>query len=304
MKNDRLGFSVIFSMVFVVFISLLVIYILELILPFSRDTKWVENSSASYYEAMKWIEDSLFFAKENELTDRWEFPTSGPYTSVLVANTNDEHKSLPATGEWNSDYDKDFNIINTWNPVQLEIWNGLIGNWGDVKLEIQAPDIDGDGSYSNNLTLGTGVIINWQLTSATDTYSASSGSYISANNIIFNKLINDTSWWNKIKGLAWMKLDGSIPSPNRLSEFYQNECLAWNKCSLKFSVVNELNNGPIKVPYLEWKLDFNTSWSTNIVPTRFYRITSVWNTWAFRKILEVQRPQQTVIQAFDFTVIQ
>jgi hypothetical protein len=55
---------------------------------------------------------NLSFEKYNELSwnrDYW----IDMFASWMV---------LPRTWEGNSEFDKDFNMIRIWNPIQIEIW--------------------------------------------------------------------------------------------------------------------------------------------------------------------------------------
>jgi hypothetical protein len=46
-------------------------------------------------------------------------------------------------------------------------------------------------------------------------------------------------------------------------------------------------------------MNFNTQ-----VPTKFFRIKSIWKSYWFKKILNIKIPQNTTNQAFDFAVFQ
>ena len=67
------------------------------------------------------------------------------------------------------------------------------------------------------------------------------------------------------------------------------------------SLVRELllTNGN-RIPYLEYQIDF---W-TFTVPQRYTRIQASGKAYGFKKDLEVNIPQTTLNQAFDFTVFQ
>jgi hypothetical protein len=67
------------------------------------------------------------------------------------------------------------------------------------------------------------------------------------------------------------------------------------------SVVNNLSLSTWKkIPYIEYKINFNSV----SVPERYTRIEASGQSYGFRKKIEVQIPQQTLNQAFDFTVFQ
>ena len=100
-------FSIVFAMWMVIIISLTAFLILEYMIPFSRNIKWIENSSKSYYEANSWIEEALLFVNQNMVgSESWTVLSS---TSVWSSfNVNATWTTLPAPWTWNSSYDKDY----------------------------------------------------------------------------------------------------------------------------------------------------------------------------------------------------
>ena len=54
-----------------------------------------------------------------------------------------------------------------------------------------------------------------------------------------------------------------------------------------------------KIPYLEWKMK-----NSNDMPLRYTIIKTKWRSIDFEKSLDVKIPQQTVNEAYDFTVFQ
>ncbi|PID87439.1 hypothetical protein CSB07_01370 [Candidatus Gracilibacteria bacterium] len=283
MKNNKKGFSIVFALVFVILITLLVIYILEYIIPFGKDVKGIENSSKAYYEANKGVEDSLFYARENKFLNKTD--SAGNYEYVLKAKTDPTNTTIPFLAKGDSDYDKDFNIISSGNPVQMEIGNGAISNWSGVKLHIRAPNIDGGG---NKILTGPTVLVTWKL--------------ISPSGVLDGKLsasVQTEVYNGSLGSLSGKELDGT---PGTLETYYNTNCSFGNKCSLKLSVVNEIKSlSGIILPYLEWKIDFTNS---NTLPTRFFRVISSGKSGTFKKTLKIKKPQQSVIEAFDFTIIQ
>jgi hypothetical protein len=104
-----------------------------------------------------------------------------------------------------------------------------------------------------------------------------------------------------LQSLMWKKVSDS--SNVAFWIFYTANCLS-DKCILKFSVINELKTTDIpsvSIPYLEWRLN---SWWTNMLPLRYSIIESSWKSYGFSKSLQIKVPQETVSQAFDFTVFQ
>jgi hypothetical protein len=92
--------------------------------------------------------------------------------------------------------------------------------------------------------------------------------------------------------------------PQNINEFYENNCKnETSKCILRFSVINplKLTNPNTMAPYLEWKI---TTEGGKTIPLRYSRIKSTWKEYWFKKELTIRVPQDTISEAFDFTVFQ
>jgi len=309
MINNKKWFSLILAMWLVIIISLLAITILEYVIPFSKDIKWVENSSKAYYQANSWIEDWLY--EVNVRNNSWTIDNTTEYSDTDFSwNLNSEYSTisswttLPQAGEWNSSYDNDWNTISLWNPVQLEIWNQNIDLTWDLDIEFRVPDLDWTITseiLSWSIISPYTSIVNWQLSSSSETLN-SSWSIITNNDIL--ESIQDFSddkidlWAAQWVDLAWNEWLTEI-----FWTFYDNNCWLWESCTLKFSIVNklELNSDLVSVPYLEWQMNVT---STKNIPLRFTKISSSWKSTWFKKDLEVKVASQTVNEAFDFTVFQ
>jgi hypothetical protein len=303
--NSKNWFALVIAILIVILVSLLVFYILAYIIPFAKNTKGIENASKAYYMAESWVEDSLYAIKKN-----WEW-----YSSWTTFNNSPIWTSLKISGSWtvlppswrgNSDYNKDFNIIKIWEPIQLKIWKWAISNWDNVNFTFRVPDLDWGWdiswnaetlSWANELN-----IINWKLVSKTDLLDAS-WSLIVAGQINWKIWYESVKWWNTIYktwiNSIWKVLSDS--SNKTFKSFYINNC-KWinNECTLKMSIVNELESvSGNKLPYLEWKINF---W--NSVPLRYAIIDTSGKSYGYKKDLEVKKWQQTVVEAADFTVIQ
>lgn len=298
-NNNNKAFSLLIAMFLMVVMSLLSLYLLEYIIPFSRNTKWMENWTKAYYEANKWIEEVLFSMK-------WEDPYYE--TWITIPNTKLWHyyslvstwNTIPIAWDWNSEFDKDYNKISISNPVQLLLkWNIPLPTWANVELYFKVPHFDDSTSLPISLTWSTDPIINWQLSSEVETLNAT-WSHIKY------KEVNPSIWpindLNPIFGNRdWFTLSWTIKS---ISNFYtdpNNNCVSsW--CVLKLSVVNQLNTANSKkIPYLEYKIVF-PSWIN--VANYYAKISTSWKSTWYRKDLKLYIPQQTTIEAFDFTVFQ
>jgi len=264
MKNNKKAFGLIIAMWLVLISSLLAFTVLEFIIPFSKDIKWIENSTRSYYMANSWIESWLFFFSNRTWT-LLRSETSRVYTwnYDYAFTTSSSWTTIPLTWKWNSDFDKDWNTIGVSDPVQLSIWYWF-ANVNTLIIDFRVPNLDWINATPESLSWATLPIVNWQISSEDKTLNSTSWSVIKANTIC-------PSVWAcssiSISTLTWKELDWSS---NDLSVFYNTNCsVATSKCILKFSIVNDLKTTwGISIPYLEWNL---TSW-TNKIPLRYSTI--------------------------------
>ncbi len=301
MKKNIAWFSIVMAMWIVLLITLLAFMILEYIIPFGRNVKGIENASKAYYQAETWIEQALYSLAKND-TGYSETITN---TEVISYNYDLawEGLVLPPIWEWNSEYASNWNIIAPGQPIQLEIGNlDTPIDWNTARFHFRIPDI----WSSEDLAGGTWAIINWQLSSESDSLSAS-GSWISAEMI--SDYVDDNDAIN-MENFIWATLESGDIS---ITDFYNQdvapgitECGTDRECTLKFSIVNQLILKPVPwftqwvpLPYLEWKFSFSTP-----VPLRYAWLTSEGTSYGFKKDLEIKVPQQTIVEAFDFTVFQ
>jgi len=310
MKKNIAWFSIVIAMWIVLLITLLAFLILEYIIPFGRNVKGIENASKAYYQAQSGIEQALSeLSKESNF---WEdlskdFTTSPVSHQYIVIGSG---STLPKEWEWNSEYDNRWNIIAPWKPIQLAIGKlNTALDWSNTEFFFRVPDLNNDNN-SNSLTIEQlewvpttvtwadedGPIINWQLSSFNDLLTAT-WSWIQASDIDGDPII--------FNGKEWILLEDG---EKNIESFYNDEC-TWTAswCTLKLSIVNPLeidhsnNTYPqwTLVPYLEWKIVFS-----NAVPLRYANVEGNGKSYGFQKKLEVKIPQQTIVEAFDFTVFQ
>lgn len=287
------------AMWIVILITLLAFLILEYIIPYGKNVKWIENSSKAYYQAQSWIEQALLdLADPNNQTG---FSTSTNNTQVVAYNYSiiGSWRTLPRAWEWNSEYDNNWNIIAPGQPIQLEIGNNII-NWATATFHFRKPT-----TWSNqDLQWNAWPIINWQVWSADELLSAATNNYITADDINADAALNISNrQWNTLEAGNGITIDS----------FY-NDNVTWpgtprcgtnSECTLRFAIVNPLllntgsTNRAVKIPYLEWQFRFD-----NDVPLRYANIESDGTSFGFKKQLEIKVPQQTIVEAFDFTVFQ
>ena len=141
-------------MLIVVLVSLLAASILEYIIPFSRNTKGVENASKSYYLAYAGIEEALFAMRGQDAG--YETATSllasAPEGSAFQLTARGA--SLPPAGEGNSEFDTNWNRIRIGEPIQLSLGDNMLHNaFEDFKIYIKVPDIDDNALAGSPYTL-------------------------------------------------------------------------------------------------------------------------------------------------------
>lgn len=292
-KNNKKAFSLIIAVFLMMIMSFLALYLLEYIVPFSRNTKWMENWTKAYYEANKWIEDVLYKMRDNDAYyETWKtIPSTVLWYSYSLVST---WSSIPTSWNWTSEFDLDYNKISPSNPVQLLLkWNI---NWPSVNFYFKVPHFDDSTLNPISFSWWSSPIINWQLSSDTDTLNAS-WTYITYNDINPSLSIPTARlFWDR----TWFTLSWTIET---FSQFYTNNNCASLWCILKLSVVNELKtNDWKKIPYLEYKIDFTSAWVN--VANYYAKIITSWKSTWYKKNLELDIPQQTTIEAFDFTVFQ
>jgi len=305
MKNlkDKKAFSIVIAIWLVLVMNLLVLYILEYMVPYSKNVKWIENSSNAFYQAENSIEEWLYFFSTRwtwtikEFADKTKPFSSWSWVTYKYSTTS-SWNTIPYNWEWNSEYDSTFNKISQWDSIQLKVWKWVKINWSSssTKIFFQVPTI----WSSTTLSWWSLPIINWQLSSDTGNWNTlnAKGSWITANDIDWTDInINNFQWvdlnWNE--DTIYMKF----------WKYYEDHCYWTNSwCTLKFSIINKLeldNTEKTPIPYLEYKFILN---STKKVPLRYSRIKASWKSYGFQKNLEVRVPQQTTNEAFDFTVFQ
>lgn len=295
MQKNKKALSLVLAIGLTLVMSLLALFILDYIVPFSKQTKQIEQSVVAYYKADSAIEDALYFLNNNSLWSEKHKNFSNSkidYKLDIISSWS----ILPPSQEGNSEFNKDYNIIKVWEPIQLEIWYNKI-NPNNFKIYFKVPDLDYNSLTEEKLVNTSSWIINWQLNAQNNTLN-SSWSYIKWSEICNsnNTCSEIILWWR-----AWRDLQDNLIT---FSNFYTNNCWTWKSCILKLSVINELKGQNdswinINIPYLEWKIDAGSN-----IPLRYRIIKAKWRAYWFEKSLKVRIPQKTTNEAYDFTVFQ
>lgn len=291
MKKNKKAFSLIIAMGLVLITSLLAFTILEFIVPFSKDIKWIENSTKSYYQANNWIERGLyFFKKRTDSQSRSELTRIYSVNTDYKFSTTSSGLTIPAVWKWTSSFNKDWDTLNVSDPIQLLIWYWFVTNLSTLRIDFRVPDLNNDLLLWETLDWTTTPMVNWQLISETDTLNSLPTTVFTADTV---------NWWD----LQFSTLNGkkvSDSSTVTFSTFFSSNNCNTSKCILKISVINDLKSSSKVIPFLEWKI---TTWA-NSLPLRYSTIESVWKANWFSKNLQIRVPQETVSEAFDFTVFQ
>lgn len=302
MKNSNKNWiSLILSMWLVIVMTLIAIVVLDFAIPFSKDIKWIENATNTYYQVNSWFEEAIYFVSQNSVwSESWK---------TILANKNVDYwfnisaswKISPLSWKWNSDFDSDWNKIFEWNSVQMEIWFWKISDWVNIsKAYFRVPNLN--WNWWLTLSWWSLPIINWKLSSENKSLDAT-WSLLLADKICKSSWnISNTACTDKLifnDSLFWLDSNLSLLS---FKDFYESNCWASSWCILKLSVINPLTLTPsnTKIPYLEWKIDF---WN-NAIPTRYTDIEASGKSYWFKKEINFWVPQKTGLDTFDFTVFQ
>lgn len=306
MKINKKWFSLVIAIWLIIVISLMAYTILEYILPFSRNIKWVENSTKAYYYANSWIEKWLYYIstrknknirKDTNLKNPDTFNDSWTATWYVFTSYS-SGITLPGKWYWDSEFDeaKEWNRVSIWNPIQLSIWYEFLSDASNLEIYIRTPKTD---KISRPELENTWDIwyLSWQLTGWNWALNSNSGSTIKANMINWDWTTDIDISNKKWEDLNW--------NTKTFSDAFNNFWCSSTKCILKLSVINDLKTTiswlewPI-LPYLEWKIEAGS----NKIPLRYSRIETTWKSYEFARNLQVRVPQETVNQAFDFAVFQ
>ena len=309
--QNKEWFSLIFAMGLVLSISITILYLLEYVIPFAKDTKWIEFSSNAFYQSTSAVEDGLYYVARNDLweettnnlADPWTFDSNISEIDGNSQNDDDVNTdfgydiiarwdTIPPEWEWNSEFDSDWNRLAAGEPLQLEIWEN---QWNNATVSLRIPDTGvWNGVHVQTMTWW---IISWQLSSENETLISAIDSTIWSN-ILKSWVVNEFNFGSEYKKGVTLN-----DEEKNFTTFYNNCNALWEKCTLQLLVINDLildniNNTP--VPYIEYKIE----WARENMPLRYTRISTSGYSNGFKKDLNIKIPQQTVNQATAITVFQ
>ena len=299
MKQTQEWFSIFLALTLMLLLSFTGLYVIEHMIPFSRNVKGVENASQAFFESYAGIEEAFYDIHSgnigDEFQDSLDVSQSNDFSFIVEATGS----LLPPQGMWQSNLDLNWNTLSIWKPVQLLIWKGrlnspLVNN--RIRLLRRVPNFDGAWGVSDNDVLNTldgdNEMILWQLSSGDETLFTRSWSLITESDINSS---NQTNLWTQ-----WgTRLDGV--TDERFRDFYAGNCSAlWEECVLKITLIQDIvSTDNRKLPFLEYQIR-----TTADIPTRFAHVESFGQSSGFGKKLESAVPQETTNSAFDFTIFQ
>ncbi len=304
-----------------IIICLIAVYLLDKIMPISKNVKWIENSNIAYYNASSWIEEALLFMSwDNPWVETWTFIWN-TYWNWIGYSVIASWTTIPLAWEWNSNYNWNYNKIWPGEPLQLVINNNSL-DWSSINFSFKAPDLDLDWDWNlETLTWSAGSwIINWVLS-----WKNSSWTWVSLmasweTNMITVQDINESLTDPVYLGSKeWLDLNWSWAT---LSNFYNRIGIDWPdcnnyKCTLKLSLINnkiELDYNTVTgwlwvweawgwiptAPYLEYKIE----WLNSPIPLQYAIIKADWYSNWFKKSIRKDVRQTTTSEVLDFTIFQ
>lgn len=277
-------FSIVLAMWIVLLLSLIWLYLMEYMIPFSRNVKGIENASQAYYESYAGVEENLFNVYDGNM---WEnhsklFWAVQDYQYTFLWNGT----VIPTPWQGNSQ-DTNYSRISQSEPISLEIWGSSFGTAGSyIRLQLKVPN---GGFFDTPLNDD---IILVQLASENGSLSSAPWELIQESDVDdteFNLLLEDG-----------VTLAGD---PRTFREYYNDlGCSGTSaRCVMKISVIGPLisNSWDAIIPYLEYRIE-----SSDSIPLPNPLMTSQGKSFWFTKNLEVFIPQRFTSSAFDFTVLQ
>lgn len=291
-STSNTAFSLVLALWLTLILSLTGLYLLEYVVPFSRNVKGIESASSSFYQAYSWLEEALLLHSTNGIwyqsgTQLSTNPVTFKYTIVW----NGRFSPRQGVGEGSSEYDTDYNKLSQSEPAQFLIGNGrLNGGSSNLRLSIKVPDIH---PSTTDALSNTGNIVLWQL--------SSTGQSLTAASLINATQINATFTGQFLNTSRSGTLLNGVPSD--FQTFYNQYCDDPNEeCVFKVSLISSMTStlswNP-RIPYLEYQLRTDPD-----IPLRESSLEVQGRSYGFSKTLRVLVPQLSTNSAFDFTVFQ
>ena len=285
MKNwNTHWFSIVLAMGIVLLLSLIWLYLMEYMVPFSRNVRWIENASQAFYLSYAWVEENVYKVYSGSL---WSNQLSSPYawSEWYVYAFTGSSRFIPETWQWNAQ-NSNYSRFSQSEPISLQIWNGRLTNGGEsINFQFTIPN----GVWFESPTSDEIILV--QLSWEGGSLSSASWALIRESDVNTNMNLltrNGTT------------LTGNSRTFRQF--FWDLWCAnASTDCVLKLSVIRPLvsNSWNASIPYLQYRIT-----SSKAIPYPNPLMTSLGKSFWFSKSLEVFIPQQATSSAFDFTVLQ
>ncbi len=283
--SSKQGSALMVAMMICGIIMIIALYLFEKVIPISSATKNIENSNAAYYQAVSAIEETKTHLSPSDPGTNYLSGTLDTNPRYWKTSTVAQGPKIPLSGQWNSEYNKDYNRIALGQPVQL-----VLKSLSDVNSVTAIFKTFSGTTLSGSLT--SSGIIAWTLNNGSDTLISNTGGLIKGADILGVTLLDIET------------LDGITGTgvTYTLWDFYTAYCDGSIKiCTLKFLIIEPLindKNNPI--PYLEYKLDFGGT----SIPQQYTTITAEGYAPGFKQTIIKKLQQATTNEALDFTVFQ
>ncbi len=209
--------ALIIAISIIVFLTMIMVYFLEKIVPASKTVRWVENSTAAYYQAQSGIEQALLFMSWSQpWAESWATfnPASAPFWYWFTMTASWYNNPPTWLWVWNSEYDSNWMRIWPWEPFQLAFKEWLMQS-SNLVMWIRVPNLDWDPSTPTDIEWWTWLVITWSISWNWKTLYSSWG--ITADEI------NYAAW--RVHAVPWNVVDES--SNNYWVRFWLTT-RAWN----------------------------------------------------------------------------
>jgi len=289
---SRNAFSLVLAMWLSLIFWIIWLFLMEYIVPFSRSTTNIENASIAQYQALSWVEQSLYSISQEPI---W-FSASSTLNQDTYRSVDYDIRGsgafIPRGGTWNW-LDPNWNRLSQTEPIQLFVGDDRITS---LQLRLRVPRFWGT---NQSIIWWADPLVLWQLSSWDSTLIASN----SWSNVWMTYYLNiPPNSWILTRNLFTRRgnpIDDNT-STITFSSFYASNCWPWNECVLRISLINRLLQWTTELPFLEYQI--NTG--TRNIPYQITDIETTGTSYWFSRRYNVRVPQATTSAAFDFTVFQ
>lgn len=306
MKYNNKGITIIFWVVITLMLLTVGYSILNFVFPFLFHMKGIEHSTKAYFLAYGGIENALFSKKwasgtllRQEYSDTIHYATGKTFFSYsTVSSGTTSPQPNRGTSEWN----KDFNIIGMFHPIEMEIGHNMLPNPDNLRICYRVPAINQRAWI--RLKSETKPLIYWVLKASNASNESNFLMSTGASTLFMNSSFiqnssnsNSCTSWYPFWTQTGLTLTGEHTT---FTNFYNNNCRT-NSCILKISIIEPLiasDNTPI--PYLEYQI----SSAPSFIPLYYFYIDSQGVSLGFKREIHIKMPQKTGEQSFEFTVFQ